>query len=143
MVDFKQLFISMMLVAVVALSIFSFVITSQQANNSAQLITNNTIVNDSYGDLLANLGSAQTTGNLAEDSFGSIAPTESFGIVDVTSVVSPTKLFKSLLIGTYNTLISLPIKILGVPPVIAGVISAVIFLLMILGIWAIWRGVAS
>jgi hypothetical protein len=40
-------------------------------------------------------------------------------------------------------MIELPIKILGVPETVASVIYAILFLLIILGIWAIWRGVSG
>jgi hypothetical protein len=141
--DFKGIFINLMVVGVLVLSIMSWIIITQQDNNTAQLITNNSIINDSFGALTVNLGSAQDIGDSAQSTFGNITPTESYGIVAVTSIVSPTKLFRSLIVGTYNILIELPIKILGVSPAIAGVIDAILFLLIILGIWAIWRGVAS
>ena len=123
-------------------AIMNWVIVTQQDNNTAQLITNNSLINDSYGGLTLNLGNAQSTGDSAQTTFGDITPTQNFGIVDVTSIVSPIKLFRSLSVGTYNILIELPVKILGVPPAVAGVIDAILFLLLILGIWAIWRGVA-
>ena len=141
--QFKNLFISVLTVGVVILCIFQFVIITQTDNNTEYLITNNTIIDDSYGGLYTNLDTAGNTANTSSDKFGDITPTQSYGIVDVTSVVSPTKLFRSLLVGTYNVLIELPVKILGVPPIIAGVIDAIIIFLVILGIWAIWRGVAT
>jgi hypothetical protein len=141
MTDFKNLFINVVVVGVLTLAIFSWVIIVQTQNNPAQLITNNSLINDSFGELTSNLEQAQDNANTASETFGEITPSQSFGIVDVTSVVSPTRIFRSLLVGTYNVLIELPIKILGVPPIIAGVIDATLFLLIILGIWAIWRGV--
>lgn len=141
--DFKRLFISVIIAGVVVLAIMSFTIQLQNDNNTAQLITNNTIINNSYGKLKGNLSSARGDADLTEQTFGDITPTQSFGIVDVTSIVSPTRIFRSLIVGTFNVLIVLPIKILGLPPVISGVLSAIVFLLLILGIWAIWRGVAT
>lgn len=141
--QFKELFISILMIGVVILCIFQWVIITQEDNNTENLITNNTIINNSFGNLYTNLSSAQTDADTSSTNFGNITPSQSFGIVDVTSVVSPTKVFKSLTIGTYNVLIQLPMKILGVPAVVAGVINAIIILLIILGIWAIWRGVTS
>lgn len=140
--DFKKVFINMLVVGVIVLGIISWIITTQQQNNTAELITNNTLINKSYGNLYGNISSTQEQAGTASTNFGNTTPTQSYGIVDVSSVVSPTNIFKSLIIGTYNTLIELPIKILGVPPIIAGVIDAILILFIILGIWAIWRGVA-
>lgn len=141
--DFKQIFITVMVAGVMVLSMMQWVIITQTQNNPAELITNNSLINESYGALIVNLEGAQGVGDTATTTFGNITPTQSFGIVDVTSIVSPTRLFRSLLVGTYNVLIELPMKILGVPAAVAGVIDAILFLLIILGIWAIWRGVSG
>lgn len=141
--DFKKITINMMLASVFILAVFSFVIVTQQDNDVSYLITNDSIINDTYGDLYSQLDDAKGDANLSSSTFGTTTPTQSYGIVDVTSVVSPTRIFKSLILGTYNIMIQLPVKILGVPPIIVGVIDAVLILLVILGIWAIWRGVAT
>lgn len=141
--DFKKLFINMAVVALITLAIFSFIITTQTDNNTGNLITNNSIINNSYGNLYNNLSGYQTDANSISSEFGIVPPSSSFGIVDVGSVVSTTSVFRSLTVGTYNILVALPIKILGVPPLVTGLISAIFVLLIILGIWAIWRGVVS
>lgn len=141
--DFKGVFINMLIVGAVILSLMSWIIITQQQNNTEELITNNSLINKSYGNLYSNISLTQGQAESASTNFGNTTPTQSYGIVDVTSVVSPTNIFKSLIIGTYNTIIELPIKILGVPPIIAGVIDAILILLIILGIWAIWRGVVT
>jgi hypothetical protein len=139
--DFKGVIINLVIVGVIVLSIMSFFIITQVDNNSANLITNNSLINGTYNGLTSNLGNAQTQADTASQTFGNITPTEQFGVVDVTSVVSPTSLFKTMGLGVYNILIQLPMKILGVPPVVAAVIDAILILLLILGIWGIWKGV--
>lgn len=141
--DFKRTVTKILVMSVVVLAIFSFVIITQTNNNTKYLITNNSIINASYGDLYNNISSTQAQGDSASRNFGNTTPTQSYGIVDVNSILSPTRLFKSLTLSTYNSIIQLPIKILGVPPMIAGVIDALLLLFLILGAWAIWRGVAS
>lgn len=141
--EFRSIFIGIVVVGILFLAIFQLTITTQNQNNQAQLITNNTVINQSYGGLTTQLGTAQAGSDSASNTFGQITPTQSFGIVDVTSIVSPTRTFRALLIGTYNVMIVLPAKILGVPPIVVGVIGAILMLTIILGIWAIWRGVAG
>lgn len=141
--DFKSLAVNISTVGVLILAIFSWTIVTQTQNNPQNLITNNSIINSTYYELYGNLSAAQAQGDQASSTFGNITPSQSFGIVDVTSVVAPTKIFRSLILGVYNIVIELPMKILGVSPIVAGVIDALLLLFIILGIWAIWRGVAS
>lgn len=141
--DFKNLFTTFAIVSLMVLAIFSFVISTQSSNNSANLITNNSIINDTYGNLYGNVSEFQASSDTASGTFGIAPPTSTFGIVDVASITGTTRIFRALTTGVYNILIQLPMKILGVPAIVVGLIDAIILLLIILGIWAIWRGVAS
>ncbi len=139
--NFKEVFIRLMVVSVIMVSMFSWVIITQLENDTTNLITNNTLINTSYGQLIGNLSGAESTAATASTNFGSITPSESFGILSISSIVSPTRLFRGLIVGPYNVLIILPAQFLGVPIIIIGILNAILTLLLILGIWAIWKGV--
>lgn len=139
--SFKEIFINLMVVGVIFLSIMSWIIITQTDNDTANLITNNTLINKSYGDLSSNLGATQSQADTASGTFTNITPSSTLGFVTVTSIVSPTRIFRGLIIGTYNILIALPAQFLGVPEVIISVINAILALLLILGVWFIWKGV--
>lgn len=139
--NLRETFVRLMVVSVMVLSIMSFIIITQGTNNTSNLITNNTLINNSYNSLLGNLSSSEATANTASANFGSITPSESFGILSVGSIVSPTRLFRGLIVGPYTILIVLPAQFLGVPTVVIGIMNAIITLLLILGIWAVWKGV--
>ncbi len=139
--SFKDIFIKLMMVGVIFLSLMSWIIITQTDNNTANLITNNTLINKSYGDISANLGSTQSEADIASGTFTNITPTSTLGFVTVTSIVSPTRIFRGLIIGTYNILIALPAQFLGVPETIIAVINAILALLLILGVWFVWKGV--
>ena len=139
--NFSDIFIKLMVVGMIFLSIMSWIIITQTDNDPSNLITNNTLINKSYGDLSSNLGNTQSQSDTASGNFENITPTSNLGFVSVTSIVSPTRIFKGLIIGTYNVLIALPAKFLGVPDVIIAVINSILALLLILGIWFIWKGV--
>ena len=141
--DFKKTFINIALLGLIVFGIMSFAIIFQADNGSKERLTNNQIINDSYNSLYGNLSNSDTVANEQNSIFGNVTPTESYGEVQIDSVVSPTKAFKSLILGTYNVLIKLPGQILGVPPVVTAVISAILILLLIIGIWAIWKGAIS
>jgi len=138
--NFKKLFLNMAIVGLLCFALMSFIITTQVGNNSENLITNNSLINESYGDLYDNLGSTQSNADESDEKFGQVTPTENYGIVSVSSIVSPTTLYKGVIKGTYNILIALPVNILGVPPIVASIISSIIILLIIVGVWAIWKG---
>lgn len=137
---FKDTVIKLMVIGVLFLSILSWVIVTQTDNDPTFLITNNSLINNSYGELLDNLNSAQSQGDLASENFANETPTSALGFVTVTSIVSPVRIFRSLSVGTYNILIKLPAQFLGIPEAIQAVISAIITLLLILGAWFMWKG---
>ena len=139
--NFREVFIRLMVVSVIMVSMFSWVIITQLENDPTNLITNNTLINSSYGELIGTLTSGESDVKTASTNFGSITPSESFGILSVASIVSPIRLFKGLVLGPYNVLIVLPAQFLGVPLIIIGILNAILTLLLILGIWAIWKGV--
>ncbi len=139
--NFREVFIRLMVVSVIMVSMFSWVIITQLENDPTNLITNNTLINSSYGELIGTLSGAESTAATASTNFGSITPSESFGILSISSIVSPTRLFRGLIVGPYNVLIILPAQFLGVPIIIIGILNAILTLLLILGIWAIWKGV--
>lgn len=141
--EFKKIFINFALLGLIVFGIMSFIIIFQSDNNSVERITNNQIINRTYNDLYSNLSSSQSTASQQSDIFGSVTPTESYGEVQIDSVVSPTKAFKSIILGIYNILIKLPSQILGVSPVVGAIISAILIMFLIIGIWAIWKGAIS
>ena len=139
--SFSDIFIKLMVVGVIFLSIMSWIIITQTDNDTSNLITNNTLINKSYGDLSSNLGNTQSESNTASGNFVNITPTSNLGFVSVSSIVSPTRIFRGLIMGTYNILIALPAQFLGVPQIIIAVINSILALLLILGVWFIWKGV--
>ena len=139
--NFREVFLRLMDVGVMTLSILSWVIITQTENDPLNLITNNTLINNSYDQLIGNYSGAEPTSQTAAGNFGSITPSESFGVLSVTSIVSPTRLFRGLIIGPYSVLILLPAQFLGVPLVIIAILNAILTLLLILGVWAVWKGV--
>jgi len=141
--DFIKTFTNIALIGLIVFGMMSFIIITQSDNSVSTGINTNELINATYNDLYANLSSSQGDAQKSSDTFGSITPSQSFGELEVTSVVSPTRIFKTISIGLWNILIQLPIKVLGVSPIVASIISSIIILLLIIGIWAIWKGVIN
>lgn len=141
--EFKKIFINFALLGLLVFGMLSFIITFQNDNNASEKIIDNPIINKTYGDLYGNLSNAQSTASQQNKIFGDVKPTESYGEVQIDSVVSPTKAFKSIILGVYNILIKLPSQFLGVSPIVQAVISSIVIMLLIIGIWLIWKGTGS
>lgn len=138
--EFKKVFINFALMGLIVFGMLSFVIIFQSDNNSNEKIIDNQIINKTYGDLYGNLSNSQSIASEQSDIFGEVTPTESYGEVQIDSVVSPTKAFKSIILGIYNILIKLPSQLLGVSPIVGAVISAILIMVIIVGIWLLWKG---
>ncbi len=139
--DFKQIVGSMMFFSLLVFCVLSFVIDTQDLNNSPEKITDNSLINKTFTALGGNLSDSQSESQTSSDIFGEITPEQEIGVLDVTSVISPTRIFKTITVGLFNTLILLPAQILGISPIVFSSISSILLLLIIIGIWAIWKGV--
>lgn len=139
--EFRKVFINMALLGLTILSILSFVIIFQADNNASEKIIDNEIINKTYYDLYGNLSTSQSIASQQNNIFGEVKPTESYGELQVDSVVSPTKAFKSFLLGVYNILIKLPSQFLGISTIVTSIITAILIISLIVGIWLLWKGV--
>jgi hypothetical protein len=141
--DLKKLFTNMAILGLFTFSLMAFILTTQNENDVQTPITNNTYINSSYGDLYDKLSDSKSSAEEASGNFANTTPTQEYGELEITSIVSPTTITKTILLGFYNIFIKLPQVILGVPSVVASLISAIIAVFIIIGIWAIWKGVVT
>ena len=63
--------------------------------------------------------------------------------MDVGSTVSATRTARTIIVGLWNIYVKLPMIILGVSPIVAGVINSILLIFIVIGIWAIWKGAIS
>jgi len=138
----KSILINTAILGVLVFAMMSFIITVQVDNSvsSEDRITNNPTINDSYGDLEIALESQQASAQSASDAFEEIPPSESIGDLDISSTISATRTARSIIVGLFNIYITLPMVILGVSPIVASVISTILLIFIVIGIWAVWKG---
>ncbi len=139
MVKFEELFIGFALAGLLMVSIFSFGITLQANNEGGDKIEDVKILNDSYGELITDLGSSRDAAQTQVGIFDKEVPTAGFGSLILFSIISSGKVFKGFIVGTFNTLIKLPVSILGLDPVIPDVLSTLLILIMIMGLWILYK----
>ena len=121
----------------------SFIIITQENNDAENKITDEDTINDTYGELYTQLTDAETETETIIGNFTRRSPTETFGELSVTSIFSPTSKLKTLTVGLWNILIQLPLRILEVDPVVASVITSILIISLIIGMWLIWKGVST
>jgi hypothetical protein len=141
--DLKKIFINMGILGLLVFGLMTFILTTQLDNNVEFPITNNTLINESYGFLSSNLTGVQPNSQTSLDVFQNVTPNENLGVWEVTPIVSPTRAIRTMTIGLWNILIKMPMVILGVSPIVAAILSGILIILLIIGIWAIWKGVIS
>lgn len=142
--DIKTILIKMVMLGILVFAIMSWIIVIQNDSGLSKTdrITNNSLINKSYGDLETSL-SQQKRAQSALDSLEDIPPLEYVGDLDVASTVSATRTSKSMITGLWNIYIKLPQVILGVSPIIAAAINSVLLILIAIAIWAVWKGAIS
>lgn len=136
---FQDFFNKWILVTLVVFSLLAFIISFQLTNNVPDKISNNSLINGSYSDLNANLNSLRDKSQTQKTLFETENPTTGFGSILLFSIISSGKVFNSMIIGTFNILIKLPAVVLGVDPVVFAIISTVIIITIILGLWIVYK----
>ena len=144
MTSIKNILSRMIMLGVLVFAIMSFIIISQNNNNVnvSDRLKNNTLINESYGDLENRLNQ-QTSSENALNALEEVPPQDYVGDLDVASTVSATRTARSIITGLWNIYVKLPMVILGVDPAVAGAITTILLIFMAIGIWAIWKGAIS
>lgn len=139
MASFTDLFNNFMLIGLVVLSMFAFGVFFQQENNVDTPFIENTLMNNTYHSLYTDLNSLRDESQAQKTLFESENPTSGFGTILLFSIVSSGKVFNGMIVGVFNTLIKLPVVILGIDPVIVSVLSTLLILTIIIGLWVVYK----
>ncbi len=142
--DIKTILIKMVVLGILVFAIMSFIINVQNdaGLDKTKRITNNSLINKSYGDLEVSLNQ-QKAAQSALDSLEDVPPLEYVGDLSPDSTVSATRNARAIITGLWNIYVELPQVILGVSPVVAAAINSILLILIAIGIWAIWKGAIS
>ena len=142
MAKFSEMFVSWMLLGLLMVSMFGFVSVSQNDTdlNETSKAISNPIFNDTYNSLSGSLVDSRDQSQTQKDLFDSEDPKAGFGSLLLLSIVSGGKIFGGYIITIYNALLVLPLTYLGIPAVVASTLSTVLLVLIILGLWAVFRG---
>lgn len=139
MAKFYELFVNFMLIGLVILSIFAFSMAFQRENKADEPFIENSLMNNTYNTLYEDLDSLRSEGQAQKTLFESENPTGGFGTILLFSIVSSGKVFNGMVVGIFNTIIKLPVVILGIDPVIVSVITVMLIITIIIGLWIIYK----
>lgn len=139
MVKFEELFINFALGTLLIVSIFAFGISLQADNNASESITDNALLNSSFGQLQEDLGGMRDKTQTQRELFEEETPTTGFGSLILFSIVSSGKVFTGVIAGTFNVLIKLPIVLFGVDPIVSAVLSSILGVMIIFGLWFVYK----
>lgn len=139
MAKFYDLFVNFMLVGLVILSLFSFGVFFQEENNLDEQFIENSLMNETYSNLRTQLGELRDESQAQKTLFESENPTSGFGTILLFSIVSSGKVFNGMVVGVFNTIIKLPTVFLGIDPVVLSVLSAILILAIIIGLWRLYK----
>lgn len=138
MANFYDLFTSFALLGIVIFGLFAFVIFVQ-ADNDVSQVTDNEVINNTYSSLSEDLSEFRDQSQNQKSLFESESPTAGLGTILLFSIVSSGKVFSTMTVGLFNTLIQLPVIFLGLPIQIVSVITAMFILTVLLGLWIIYK----
>lgn len=139
MVKFMDLFSNFMFVGLIVFSLFAFTIFFQEENKVDDQFIENSLMSDTYANLNSSLASLRGQSQAQKTLFESENPTSGFGTILLFSIVSTGKVFNGMIIGLFNTLIKLPVTFLGIDPIVVSVLSTILILTIITGLWIMYK----
>lgn len=139
MATFYDTFINFMLAGLFIFAIFSFITVFQNENNTDDKIQDNSIINDSFYDLTTDLTGFRDKSQAQKSLFESETPTGGFGTILLFSILSVGKVFNGMMISIFNTIIKLPMAFLGLDIIVVSVLSTILILTIIIGLWAVYK----
>lgn len=125
--------------AIIMISILSYVIVMQAENSAEDPMINNTLFNESFVDLTANINSNTEDAQEKYSVFNSEEPKQGFGSIVLFGIVSVGKTFSSMIFGTIAIVVKLPLIILGVPESIYNLIIAWLIIVVLVAVWLLYK----
>lgn len=139
MAKFYDTFVNFMFIGLTVFSIFAFIVFFQDENEVSDKLMDNEIMNNTYSSLETDLSNLRDDSQTQKTLFESETPTNGFGSILLFSILSVGKVFNGMIVGVFNTLIVLPVQFLGLNIVVVSVLSSILLLTIIIGLWAVYK----
>ena len=139
MAKFEGVFVNFMILGLLIFGTLALIISMQDNNSIDDKFADNTLINNTYSTLETDLTGFRTEAQSQKTLFESENPTSGFGTILLFSIVSVGKVFNGMIMGVFNTLIKLPVVFLGLDIIVVSIFSSILILIIILGLWAIYK----
>ena len=134
--EFKDLVIAGLIIGLFILAIGNFAIQIAVDNNASVLIMENREFNESFGDLSSELDTSKDTAEAQREVLETEIPESGTEILlKAPKIIATT--FTTVLRNIYTMSFGLIQKTLGIPPIITTTITAILIILVVLGVWAL------
>lgn len=139
--DFKSLFVGIMLIG-----LFSFALISMDSQFSKDNDTNNSLDKDSrftiaFGNLSKQLNESGTMTEAQRQAIASDNSNQISKLVFLvyTSIANGIMTFLTYSFGIFTTIILLGGGVLMIPPWVIGVLSSILLFVLIIGLWRVYK----
>lgn len=139
MANFPKLVMNFLWIGLIVFGLFAFIIIVQEDNTTTDKFTNNNLINNTYSNLRTDLLDFQEQSQAQKLLFEREQPTLGFGTLLFYSIISSGKVFNNMVGTVFNSIIKLPVVVLGIDPVIVSVISTMLILTIIIGLWIVYK----
>lgn len=139
MANFTPMFLNFMFAGLLVFSVLAFGSLYQDENAVQDPFIEDDALSDTYSGLSSSLGGFRDQAQEQKQLFETENPTTGTGSILLFSIVSAGKIFGSMVITLFNTLIALPVTILGIDPIVVSVLVSIIILTLIVGLWRIYK----
>ncbi len=137
--SFRKLFTVFSIIGLFVFAAISFIDSLQTENNASSSILENELINRTFSSLSEDISDQQTTTNSSKNAFESEIPAPGFGSLIIFAIVGVTHTFTSILTGTYNLIIVLPLVTLGIPSPVANILGSILMITLTLFAWRVYR----
>ena len=138
-ISFRELFITFALIGVFVFASIGFIVQTQIDNDVDSTILENEVINKTYTNLETDLDDFGSKAQTQKESFESEIPERGFGSLIIFAIIGAGQKFTGMITGVYNIFIVLPASVLGISPIVIGVLTAMLVVSLVLLIWRVYR----
>ncbi len=139
MVNFLDLFTKYMFLGVMVLALFSFIVITQENTSVTDKFADNALINSTFTNLATDIGESEANAQEIKDSFDAENPIAGFGSLLFFSIPAAGRVFNTMIIQTFNTIVNLPVVFLGLDPIITSIMATLLIIIIVLGLWAVYK----
>jgi hypothetical protein len=135
--DYSDFIIGSLLVALVTLGLFYWAFGLAQDNGANPAVFNSDKIN--LTGLASSINESRQNAEAQREAFTSENPLVAFGSIVFSTITGVGKVFMNTVITFYNLVFGGVSNVLGIPPEVTGVLSAILVIVRVLAAWSLYR----